>query len=38
MGFDVKMHDGEIASIFDLIKEMMAEQEKAPVGEGAYRL
>lgn len=27
-GFDVKMHDGEIESIFELIRENMEEQEK----------
>jgi hypothetical protein len=31
IGFDVKMHDGAIATIFELIKEMMAEKEKPPV-------
>lgn len=28
MGFDIKMHDGEIETIFELIKEMMQEKEK----------
>lgn len=28
MGFDVKMHDGEIATIFELIKGIMAEKAK----------
>jgi len=31
MGFDVKMHDGEIETIFELIKEIMAEKEKPPL-------
>jgi hypothetical protein len=31
MGFDVKMHDGEIETIFELIKEVMAEQSKPPL-------
>ena len=28
LGFDVKMHDGEIETIFDLIKEIIQEKEK----------
>jgi hypothetical protein len=28
MGFDIKMHDGEIETIFELIKEIMAEKQK----------
>ena len=28
MGFDIKMHDGQIETIFDLIKEMMKKNEE----------
>lgn len=28
LGFDVKMHDGEIETIFELIKEIMEEKKK----------
>jgi hypothetical protein len=31
MGFDVKMHDGEIETIFGLIKEIMADKSKPPL-------
>lgn len=30
LGFDVKMHDGEIATIFELIKEIMEAQTQPP--------
>lgn len=31
LGFDIRMHDGEIETIFELIREIIAEKQKSPV-------
>lgn len=31
LGFDIRMHDGEIETIFELIREIIAEKQNPPV-------